>query len=543
MNHLYEIVLESPQMWLKIQASCWSEEQATAFFECRFGGNAPDPLRPHLRNVLFSCLVPRKLSECSDHIFNWEAIKDRLPTGWDDQEFHVVGGPYPWCETLSDDCDCHGSDGRLDAAYCSDLGLREDTARRASKSQNTRHLENLQGMHRALVNRQIASRANSNAVIGTRAEPSEQEGFYCQVDGRYHAYSEQVKQRTDANVAATRVSLATRSEKDRRVVMSNIRGITAHWLRTFQSQECADRRAEGTTDIPDVLYKYIPRERIGNGVPNSLRATQLLALNDDMECNVITMHDREMDILDFLALVQSRLKECLGAEVSDEELLKRSLRHGDLRLSTFIQEYLNPRVGVVSLSTDLLVPTMWAHYARNTGIVVGYDAEVLRGLGFELRQVSYSELAPMYEPTRGDVIQLDFADREQMERDTRAGRTSKGIPILVSVDLTQLGADWKALSRVLFVKGSSWEYEKEVRLLVDLQDARDTGKRDSNGWPIKVIDIPPEAIKEIYGGVHTPKADLAQAIEIARGENKSGLFEGHVSSHAFRIQKTGGVHH
>ena len=543
MHHLYEIVLESPQMWLKIQASCQSEEQATAFFEYRFGGNSPDPLRPDLRYDLFSFRVPRKVSECSDHIFNWEAIKDRLPDGWDDHEFRLAQGPYPWCETLSDDCDCHGLDGRLDAAYCSDLGLREDTARQASKSPNTRHLENLQQMRRTLVNRQIASRANRNAVMPPFAEPSEQEGFYCQVDERYHAYSEQVKQRTAAHVAETRMSLATQSEENRRVVMSNIRGLTVHWLRTFQSQECADRLAKGTTDIPDVLYKYIPRERIGNGAPNSLRATQILALNDDMECNVTTRHDREIDILDFLALVQSKLKECLGVEVSDEELMKRSLSHGDLRLSTFIQEYLNPRVGVVSLSTDLLVPTMWTHYARNTGIVVGYDAEVLRGLGFELRQVSYSELAPMYEPTRGDVIQLNFADREQMERNTRAGRTTKGILVLVSVNLTQLGADWKALSRVLFVKGSSWEYEKEVRLLVDLQDARDTGKRASNGRPIKVIDIPPEAIKEIYGGVHTPEADLAQAIEIARGENKSGLFEGHVSSHAFRIQKTGGVHH
>ena len=543
MNHLYEIVLESPQMWLKLQASCWSEEQATAFFECRFSGNAPDPLRPDLRYVLFSFLVPRKLSECSDHIFNWGAIKDRLPTGWDDHEFRLARGPYSWCETLSDDCDCHGSDGRLDASYCSDLGLREDTARRASKSPNTRHFENLQGLRRALVNRQIASRANSNAVNVARVERSEQEGFYCQVDGRYHAYSEQVKQRTAANVAAIRMSLATRSEEDRRVMMSNMRTITAHWLRTFQSQECADRLAAGRADIPDVLYKYIPRERIGEGAPNGLRATQLLALNDDMECNIITMHDKEMDILDFLALVQSRLKERLGVEVSDEELMKRSLRHGDLRLSTFIQEYLNPRVGVVSLTTDLLVPTMWAHYARNTGIVVGYDAEVLRGLGFELRQVSYSELAPMYEPTRGDVIQLNLADREQMERDTRGGRTTHGIPILGRADLTQLGADWKALSQVLFVKGSSWEYEKEVRLLVDLQDARDTGKRDSNGWPIKVIDIPPEAIKEIYGGERTPEADLARAIEIARGENRRGLFEGHVVSHAFRIQKTGGAHH
>ena len=49
----------------------------------------------------------------------------------------------------------------------------------------------------------------------------------------------------------------------------------------------------GDADIPDVLYKYIPKERIGDGVPDVLRATQLLALNDDMECNVIAMKGRE----------------------------------------------------------------------------------------------------------------------------------------------------------------------------------------------------------------------------------------------------------
>ena len=307
-------------MWIKLQASCQSEEQATAFFGYRFGGNDPDPLRPALRFVSFSFRVPRKLSECTAHIFNWEAFKDRLPIGWDDQEFRLAEGPYPWCETLSDECDCHGAKGSLGLAYCSDLGFLNETAKRASKSPNTRHLENLQQMRRRLVENQIASRAARNAVIEAHAEPSEQEGFYCQVDGRFHAYSEQVKQRVRADVAATRMSLATQSEENRRVVLSNLRGIAAHWLRTVQSQECADRLVEGRADVPDVLYKYIPRERIGEGAPNSLRATQLLALNDDMECNVVTMPDREMDVLDFLAIVQSRLKECLGLEVSDEEL-------------------------------------------------------------------------------------------------------------------------------------------------------------------------------------------------------------------------------
>ena len=287
-----------------------------------------------------------------------------------------------------------------------------------------------------------------------------------------------------------------------------------------------------------------PKKLIGEGPPRNLRATQLLALNDDMECNVITMksHGQE-DTLAFLAMVQSKLEGHLGIAVPWEKLLTRSLRYADVRLSTFIQEYLNPRVGVVSFSTDILVPTMWAHYARNTGIVIGYDTEALRALGFELRPVVYSEIAPVYEPRAGDAIRLDFVNRDDMERDLRAGRDREGLPLLARTDLAEFGAGWKSLSRLLLVKGISWAYEKEVRLLVDLEQTRDTGKKDSNDWPIKVVDLPPEAIREIYGGANTRDADVERAVQVARGENKKGLFVGHVSSHAFRIQKTGGVNH
>ena len=541
MYHLFEIILESHGMWIKFQASCSSSEQALAFLQSRLGGEDPDPPVPVYPYLSFE--IPTNLSEHVRNIANWESVKDSFPDDWDDHEFRLAEGPYPWCESLSDDCDCQGGKGRLDAVFCSDFGLQGETASRAGKSPNVRHLEYIRQLRQRLTNAQHAPKASGDAAVEARMEPSEQEGFYCQVEDRYHAFSEQVKQRAAVNVTATRRSLATWSEKDRRVVLSNMRGITVHWLRTFQFQECADRLVEGRTDVPGVLYKYIPKKNIGRGAPNSLRATQLLALNDDMECNIITMRGRETDALDFIARVQSRLKECLGAEVAEEELMERTLRFGDLRLSTFIQEYLNPLVGVVSLSTDLSVPTMWTHYALNTGLVVGYDTEVLRNLGFELRQVSYTEIAPVFEPTRGDVIQLQFADRERMEQETRAGRIGTGTPILGTVGLTQLGADWQALSRLLFVKGPSWEYEKEVRLLVDLQEARDTGEKDDNRWPIKVIDVPPEAIKEIYGGVRTSDADLARAAELARGEDKRGLFVGHVSSHAFRIQKTGGVRH
>ena len=45
--------------------------------------------------------------------------------------------------------------------------------------------------------------------------------------------------------------------------------------------------------------------------------------------------------------------------------------------------------------------------------------------------------------------------------------------ILCSVNLTTLSPDWRSLARLLFVKGIGWAYEREVRLLVDLQQARD----------------------------------------------------------------------
>ena len=220
--------------------------------------------------------------------------------------------------------------------------------------------------------------------------------------------------------------------------------------------------------------------------------------------------------------------------------MERSLHYGDLRLSTFVQEYLNPLVGVVSFSTDILVPTMWAHYARNTGVVVGYDTEALRGLGFELRPMIYSELAPMYIPQGGDAIRLNFVNREHVERELREGRSGEGHPILASTELAKFGADWKSLARVLLVKGLSWAYEKEVRLLVDLAGARDTGKKDNDGWPISVVDPPPEAVKEIYGGANTLDEDVERATQVARGGDRSGLYVGRVSSHAFRIQKGSG---
>ena len=563
MQHLYEVVISNSRVWMKMQASCSSSDQSTSFFRARFSGTdyMVDGHRP---------VTPFRLSERSHYVHNWEAIVDLLPEGWDEDKFQLAGNPCPWCEDLSEDCGCRGSKGRLDAVYCSDYGLHDETDKQASKSQNIRHLNYILGMEERIASqdrlqREERSKKQQAALpAGTRPLITNRAGqrgsytgatdgladvvsrvnrlvaqrFYCPIEGRYHHCSEQTKEKLVTNAFA---NLASTTEENRRVITSFMDSILEHWLKTYQSEECAEKQVRGDPEIPAILYKYIPRNLIGKGAPDSLRATQLLALNDDMECNVTTMNNSEqVDALAFLALVQSKLEGHLGITIPWEELLERSNRYGDLRSSAFIQEYLNPRVGVVSFSTDLLVPTMWAHYARNTGIVVGYDTEILRSMGFELRPMIYSEIAPTYQPSRDNIIRLSFVDRERIEEEARQGETSEGWPIIADADLAEMDAGWKSLSRLLFVKGMSWAYENEIRLLVDLEQARDTGKNDSNGWPIKVIDPPPEAIKEICRGANTQDAEVARAVEIARGENKSGLLVQHVSSHAFKIQKTVG---
>ena len=544
-------MLESSEIWLKLQASCSSKDQATAFFECRFGGHAPHLAeRPDLVYVTFSFQVPRRLSERSEYIptsseciDNWEDIKDHLPAGWEDQEFRVVDGPYPWCDTLSEDCDCHGKKGRLDATYCSSFGSVDESTKRASKSPNVRHAENVKWMRQALVDRQQTSRDTRDSRPNVRPHTPAPEGIYCQIHGHFHAYSEQVKQKVEAQLVAISLQVRTWEGDARQTIMAQVPALKSHYLRQYQTEECAETYVAGTSSLPDVIYKYIPRGRLDQGAPRTLRATQVLALNDDMECNITVMNDTDMDILEYVNLVQSKLHEHLGATISEEELLQRALRYSNMRLSPFFQEHLNERVGIVALTTDLLVPTMWSHYARNTGIVVGYDTEVLRGLGFDLRPMQYSEWAPTYTPARDDTIRMHVPDRERIERNRLAGIPQEGIPMVATADIAQIGAGWEALSRMLFIKGRSWEYEREVRLLVDLQTTRDAGPSKSDPWPVKVIDLPPYAIKEIYGGDHTTKADIRQAVAVARGENTNGLFVGNVTSDGFRIQKTGGVQH
>ena len=297
-------------------------------------------------------------------------------------------------------------------------------------------------------------------------------------------------------------------------------------------------RLRDTFNIPSIVYKYVPIDLVGEDkFPISLRATQPLALNDVMEANVTTMkNDRRMDRAAWGANLSADF-ERVGFPLPREELEKRLNLYGDPRISTAIQDYLAEHLGVVSLSADPLIETMWAHYAGKSGFVVGYDTATLREFGIELRRVLYLELAPFYEPFKDDKVRLHFIDEKRRRQKIEQGDTSPGIPVLHdSPALVKLSRDWKTLSGLLFIKGKAWEYEKEVRLTVSLEKTRDIDKKDPAGWPIRVIDAPPEAVREVYVGFNTPRDAIGEMRRLI-GDDGSCLLK-HTSSHAYRMEVT-----
>ena len=292
---------------------------------------------------------------------------------------------------------------------------------------------------------------------------------------------------------------------------------------------------QDTLDVPAIIYKYIPCGHLKYGYPRSLRATQPPALNDFMECNIST----------YMGVLESGRDEC-PSEVSedltkDEFLLSpQGLKsqfalYDGPRISKVIQAYLAKFVGVVSFSTDPLIQTMWAHYTQNAGFVVGYNTQAMRKLGVELRKVLYMELAPAYDPRKDNVIRLGFVDEELRKREVQEGNPLPGIPILAEIEFVSLEPDWRKLARLLFVKGKSWESEKEVRLLVDQQTTRIVEEKDD--WPIRVLDISPEAIEEVYVGTKTP-SDAIKRMHDLIGKERRGWKLHYTSGHAFRMEVT-----
>ena len=248
----------------------------------------------------------------------------------------------------------------------------------------------------------------------------------------------------------------------------------------------------------EVLYKYMTAERVMTFLPEvgdgTLRATQPAALNDPFECAVRAMFVEfgwdEFRLNREFAEVLSSIHGT--TPVSEEQVARAREEYGSLYLRNLFAAQLSQRYGIVSFSEDPRHSLMWTHYTSDgSGFVIGYDVGCLGSFpsgDSSLVRVKYTPEMP---------------------------------PIL---DYRVLIYPAENLQSFLSVKSDHWSYEREWRLIVELDQTIGTGLRDSRGLPVNLVRVPNEAVVGVYHTERTPAGVVEELrSRLANPNNRYGV--------------------
>lgn len=239
---------------------------------------------------------------------------------------------------------------------------------------------------------------------------------------------------------------------------------------------------------PQVLYKYIPADRLDNVLPDekpcSFRVTPPNELNDINEINykpsfVDDEKNRENINREYASTLTELFPE---SPVSVDDVERFRQKYPRVYGAELTCDQLSKRYGVTSFSTRRDDVKMWSHYADNCkGVVIGYNIDywVRHLIGTSIiRQVRYEDNLP-----------LVMGPRVVNQENAYAFMSSKGV---------------------------AWEYEQEWRLITELSKAQQPGSG------IAVITVPQESVSSIL--VTDRTSDEIVAIIVRRLNNPSNNY-------------------
>lgn len=152
---------------------------------------------------------------------------------------------------------------------------------------------------------------------------------------------------------------------------------------------------------------------------------------------------------------------------SDNDVLDKfvKLKIGDFKkIPDIIRRHWTETKGIVCLSKSMDIIQMWAHYTENhTGIVVGFEEND-------------------FVKDKENIITVCYCDRM----------------VLLPITFYKEDIDeniYKLIPEILRRKETKWSYEKEIRLIGNLNEKEEDGHY--------YIDIPSSSIKEIYLGLRS----------------------------------------
>lgn len=241
----------------------------------------------------------------------------------------------------------------------------------------------------------------------------------------------------------------------------------------------AEMKTELMQDVPSILYKYLGDREWHLDVLRRLRIrfTQPEDLNDLLDCMpdvlppknprafVEKTFERNRELINKRRPPKHVMRKYKRSKIREytrrpEDLLKRG---GDI-----VRKAVNI-AGVLSLTERNDIMPMWAHYAANhSGFAVG-----VRTVGRPLARVDKD-------------VGHEGVLRKVVYRKDR-----------VAVHVDQMDMSWE----MLFTKGLDWSYEREWRIVRQLQNRDDVLPDEKGVRRICVWNIDPEAIDSVYLGL------------------------------------------
>ena len=244
------------------------------------------------------------------------------------------------------------------------------------------------------------------------------------------------------------------------------------------------------------LYKYVKFEDLKRILDGSIRFTQPGAFNDPFEM-VPELHvpegfgSKEIDIR--FSVTEPRREPIVGALEDDFASDYCSDQNSRRILAS-----LNRAMGILCLSKNGSSLLMWSHYGDSySGAVVEFD---------EAHEFFSGQVDVKYSERRPKVDIASYTDADE--------------PIPVAE---------------LCVKAKEWEHEDEVRVVRSLADCRCVG--GANGFPIYVMDVPPDCIESVILGERMPAGRQRDIWESVKGMRDVSLHLDAVSNWGYEFRK------
>ena len=269
------------------------------------------------------------------------------------------------------------------------------------------------------------------------------------------------------------------------------------------------------------IYKYLHPHRKDFFKTYRLRFTQPMALNDPYEC-IPALTETNHDVLlnqaigsidneILMANIEERGVErqyILGELNKAKEALKEKYKQSNQVEEMFMESYkrnVNTRVGILCLSKRKDSSLMWSHYTDgHKGFIVGFDS----GHQFFKRQ-------------QNDQTDIGTLEEVRYSADR------------FIVDIANL----KITSELFLIKDNEWEYEKEMRLVRNQNQASEVIYTQNP--KIFLFDIPKDAITSVIFGINSSdelKKEIQENLQSDDILRNISIFQAYMDYKTFKVQ-------